>query len=153
MIVERTLASYPLSFLLVLGIGVLLLPATAFSGFVLPILDSLNVPLPLNSIWAVHSSFLSSLAVVTLLLEVVYKFLIDVRISWKSAFLGYGIGRDRIRAVDGLYAEGVKVDHFIIFHYCHSHSRHLPIFHPFLCISLELRQDRLKPGFVSRYIR
>ncbi len=93
-VLERTLytvIAYLLSSFLVLVVGMLLLLSEMITRIVLPVLESLRIPLPLNLSWLYVVSFFSSTSTVIIFLAVIYKLLIAAKIPWSCAFLGASV--------------------------------------------------------------
>ncbi|HWQ20809.1 MAG TPA: YihY/virulence factor BrkB family protein [Methanotrichaceae archaeon] len=86
--IERTITYYVLSFLLMLVLGILIFIAVMATAVVLPAVQALNIPLPLNMSWIQTINFIGSIVLITLLLMVVYRFLIDVTLGWRDVFTG-----------------------------------------------------------------
>ncbi len=86
-----TVIAYLLSFFLVLVVGMLLLLSGMISRIILPVMESLEIPLPLNLSWLYVVSFFSSTSAVIVFLAVIYKLLAAAKIPWSCAFLGAGV--------------------------------------------------------------
>jgi membrane protein len=86
-----TVIAYLLSSILVLVVGMLLLLSEMITRIVLPLLESLKIPLPLNLSWLYVVSLFSSTSMVIIFLAVIYKLLIAAKIPWSCAFLGAGV--------------------------------------------------------------
>lgn len=86
-----TVIAYLLSFLLVLVMGSMLLLSEMVTGIVLPMLESLEITLPLHLSWLYVVSFFSSTAMVVVFLAIIYKLLIAAKIPWSCAFLGAAV--------------------------------------------------------------
>jgi membrane protein len=86
--IERTISYYILSFLMMLVLGILIFIAVMVTAVVLPAVQALNIPLPLNVSWIQIMNLIGSTILVTLLLMIVYRFLIDVKLDWRDVFTG-----------------------------------------------------------------
>lgn len=87
----RTVKNRALSFLLALGVGLLLLMALFASGVLAAIAGYFSDLMPgIPLVWQV-ADFLLSLGMVTLLFAMVYQILPDVDIPWSDVWLGAGV--------------------------------------------------------------
>jgi len=86
--IERTISYYILSFPLMMVLGILIFIAVMATAVVLPAVQALNIPLPWNVSWIWIINLIGSIILVTILLMVAYKFMIDVKLDWRDVFMG-----------------------------------------------------------------